>query len=141
MIQSLYDNMDTIMETLFDTIYIFLWIWYVNVCFFKYNRRMQELEVEIVGLRRIVYAFMNDKTKLPQNQKKQNMLVTKNAKKTYEIDEKIVKLKKGIMFLKKNMDELTERVEILEDENGDYEDTSSCTGSGDDSASEGDCSN
>ena len=101
---------------------------------------MQELEVEIVGLRRVVYAFMNDKTKLPQNnqnQKKQNMLVTKNAKKSYEIDEKMSKLKKGIMFLKKNMDELTERVETLEEENEDYVETSStCTSSGEDSESD-----
>lgn len=138
MIQSLYDNMDTIMETLFETIYIFLWIWYVNVCFFKYNRRMQELEVETAGLRRIVYAFMNDKT---VNQKRQHSsLVSKNAKRICEreLDDKIAKLKKGIMFLKKNMDELTERVEILEEENGDYEEGTS-TGSDEGSVSEGDC--
>ena len=135
MIDIFYDNMETIMETLFNTIYIFLWILYVNICFFKYNRRMQELEVEIVGLRRIVYAFMNDKTKLPHNKHHHTLVNKKNC---YEIDEKIIKLKKGIMFLKKNMDELTQRIEILEHENT-YSDTDTCssTCTGDDSVSDG----
>jgi len=125
-----YDIMETVMENVFQTIYIFLWIWYVNVCFFNYNRRMQELEVETVGLRRIVYAFMNDKTKM--NEKKQYSLITKrNQNKNNEIDEKLLKLKKGVFFLKKHMDELTERVELLEDnEDEDYASSVACPDDG-----------
>jgi len=124
------------MENVFQTIYIFLWIWYVNVCFFKYNRRMQEIELEIVGLRRIVYAFTNDKTKTNMNEKKQYSLITKrNQNKNNEIDEKMMKLKKGVFFLKKHMDELTQRVELLEHENDDEnEDYASSVGCPDDSS-------
>lgn len=137
----LYDNAETILETIFDTIYTFLWIWYVNVCFFKYNRRMQELEIEIVGLRRIVYAFINDNiTKTNIQEKKQ--LVSKNNRnikhknKNNEIEEKLLKLKKGVFFLKKHMDELTERVEVLEEDNEDYvgDDCSSATCTDDDAS-------
>ena len=136
MIDTFYDHIETILETLFETIYIFLWIWYVNVCFFKYNRRIQDLELEIVGLRRIVYSFMNEKTKTNTHQ-----LLVYNRNKYRETDEKIMKLKKGIIFLKKNMDHLTTRIENLEESSDTHTSTSSCctcTCSDDGSTSDGD---
>jgi hypothetical protein len=116
----IYDYFETILETLFETFYIFLWIIYVNNYFFKYNKRMKELEVETVGLRRMVYAFLDDKTKTKHFSR--NNAIVPLKKNEAVLTERMTKLKKMMISLREELDELKCRVDDLEDE--DYEPSS-----------------
>lgn len=111
MIDTFYDYFETILETIFNTFYIFLWIIYVNNYFFKYNKRTNDLEVEIVGLRRMVYAFLDDRTKT--NHFSTNAIVP--CKKSEDVlTERVIKLKKMMLSLREEMDELKSRMENIE---------------------------
>lgn len=120
MINAFYDYFDTILETLFETFYIFLWIIYVNNYFFKYNQRIRDLEIETVGLRRMVYAFLDEKTKTKHFSRSSAVVPLK--KNDTLLSERVNKLKKMMLSLREEMDELKGRMDDLEDE--DYEPTS-----------------
>ena len=107
-----YDYFETIFETLFETFYIFMWIIYVNNCFFKYNKKINDLEVEIVGLRRMVYAFLDDKTKTTHFTRNHALAP---MKKNDVLTERVTKLKKMILSLREEMDDLRTRIDDLED--------------------------
>lgn len=130
MINAFYDYFDTILETLFETFYIFMWIIYVNNYFFKYNQRINELELETVGLRRMVYSFLDEKTKT--NHFSRNSAIGPLKKNDAILSERMNKLKKMMLSLRDEMDELKSRVDDLEDE--DYEPTSQ-----EDEDEEGEC--
>ena len=124
-IDTFNDHFETIIETLFETFYIFMWIVYVNNYFFKYNKRINDLEVEIVGLRRMVYAFLDDKTQTTHFSKHYSIVpVKKNEKneKNDVLNERVIKLKKMILSLREELDELKRRMDYIEDEKEhDYE--------------------
>lgn len=125
LLSAFYDYFDTILETVFETVYIFLWIVYVNNYFFRYNQRIRDLEVETVGLRRMVYAFLDDKTKTKYFSMskgfggERSSLIKKNDG---VLNERVNKLKKMMLSLREEMDELKGRMDELEDEkDDDYE--------------------
>jgi hypothetical protein len=132
MINAFYDYFDTILESLFETFYIFMWIIYVNNYVFKYNQRINDLEVETVGLRRMVYAFLDEKTKT-NHFSSRNSAIGPLKKNDAILSERMNKLKKMMLSLRDEMDELKSRVDDLEDE--DYEPTSH----EDDEDEEGEC--
>lgn len=130
-LSAFYDYFDTILETLFETFYIFVWIIYVNNYFFKYNQRIRDLEVETVGLRRMVYALLNEKTKTNHFSRNYASAIAFKKNDTV-LTERVNKLKKMMLSLREEMDELKCRIDDIEDndyqpsrEDSDSEDTES----------------
>ena len=127
-IDTFYDYFDTIMETFIETLYIFMWIVYVNNYFFQYNKRINDLEVEIVGLRRMVYAFLDDKTQTTHFSKYYSIVPAKSKKNDTNdinandankvLNDRVTKLKKMILSLREELGELKTRVNNIQD---DYE--------------------
>jgi hypothetical protein len=120
-LSAFYDYFDTILETLFETFYIFVWIIYVNNYFFRYNQRIRDLEVETVGLRRMVYALLNEKTKTNHFSRNYASAIAfkKNEKNDSVLTERVNKLKRMMLSLREEIDELKCRIDDIED--NDYE--------------------
>lgn len=124
-IDTFYDYFDTIMETFIETLYIFMWIVYVNNYFFQYNKRINDLEVEIVGLRRMVYAFLDDKTQTTHFSKYYSIVPAKSKKNDTNdinandankvLNDRVTKLKKMILSLREELGELKTRVNNIQD--------------------------
>lgn len=114
-LSAFYDYFDTILETLFETFYIFVWIIYVNNYFFKYNQRIRDLEVETVGLRRMVYALLNEKTKTNHFSRNYASAIAFKKNDTV-LTERVNKLKKMMLCIREEMDEMKSRMDDLEDD-------------------------
>lgn len=95
-----------------------MWIIYVNNYFFKYNKRINDLEVEIVGLRRMVYAFLDDKTQTTHFSKHYSIVPVKSKRnETNEVlNDRVIKLKKMILSLREELGELKTRMDNIEDD-------------------------
>lgn len=78
---------------------------------------MKELEVETVGLRRMVYAFLDDKTKTKHFSRKTAIAPLK--KNDAVLTERVNKLKKMMLSLRDELDELKSRMDDIEDEDED----------------------